>query len=268
MKKRKKIGLALGSGGIRGLAHIGVIKKLIEHNIPIDYIAGSSIGAWVGVHYALFQDIEKLETYTIGRNKEKFFSMVEPTASGGLIKGEKTEKLLAEWLQNATFSDTKILASTVATDLISGQPFIFSKGPLARAVRASISVPTIFAPIQIKNTLLIDGGVSNPVPDDVVKNMGADIVISVNLDNWIKNEPFPKKYHERLPNIAARSLNVLRYTLARRSMTCSDIIVEPYTPAVGLTGIADFLTKDTASTLIQSGAEEMEKSIKKLTSLA
>jgi NTE family protein len=157
--------------------------------------------------------------------------------------------------------------STVATDLISGQPFIFSEGSLASGVRASISVPTIFAPVKTRHAVLIDGGVSSPVPDDVVKHMGADIVISVNLDNWIKNEPFPKKYHERLPNIAARSLNILRYNLARRSMTCSDIIIEPYTPAVGLTGIADFLTKNTASALVQSGAKEMDKALEKLTSL-
>lgn len=267
MKKRKKIGLALGSGGIRGLAHIGVIKKLIEHNIPIDYIAGSSIGAWIGAHYALFQDIEKLEEYTTGRNKEKMFSMLEPTASGGLIKGDKTQKLLSVWLNNAEFSDTKIPFAAVATDLISGQPFIFSEGNLARGVRASISVPTMFAPVTIMNALLIDGGVSNPVPDDVVKHMGADIVISVNLDNWAKNEPFPKKYHGRLPNIASRSLNIMRQNLARRSMVSSDIIVEPYTPAVGLTGITDFLTKHTDRVLIKNGAEEMEKYIPQLREL-
>lgn len=267
VNKRKKIGLALGSGGIRGLAHIGVIKKLIEHSIPIDYIAGSSIGAWIGAHYALYQDVEKLEEDTAGRKKEKMFSMIEPTSRGGLIKGEKTEKLLAEWLRHAQFSETKIPLRIVATDLISGKPYVFSKGRLSQAVRASMSVPTFFAPVKLESMLLVDGGISDPVPYDVVKKMGADIVISVNLDNWIKNEKFSKKDHQSLPIIAARSLNVLRHNLALQLTTSSDIVVEPYTPAIGLAGIADFFTKDTTGTLIQNGADEMQKSIKKLKSL-
>ena len=103
MKKRKKLGVALGSGGPKGLYHIGVLKALAESNIPIDYLAGSSIGAWVGGHYALNENIEQLEELTNGRKIEKLMSMLEFSLSGGFIKGNKLERLLNEWLGRARF---------------------------------------------------------------------------------------------------------------------------------------------------------------------
>ena len=131
MKKRKKLGVALGSGGPKGLYHIGVIKELVKNGIPIDYLAGSSIGSWVGGHYALFQDIEKLEELTNGRKIEKLISMFEFSFSGGLIKGKKLEQLLDEWLEGARFSDLKIPFRAVATDLMAGVPVVFQTGDLA-----------------------------------------------------------------------------------------------------------------------------------------
>lgn len=261
---RKKVGLALGSGGIRGLAHIGVIKKLIENNIPIDYIAGSSIGAWVGAHYALFQDIKKLEEYTLERKKEKFISFLEPTLKGGLIKGDKIEKLLNEWLQNADFKKTKIPLNIVATDLIKGETVIFKNGKLATAIRASISVPTLFKPLAWKDKLLVDAGVSNPIPDDVVRAMGADIVISVNLDNYIKNENFTEKKIKKLGGNSQRSLNIMRYHLAKYSTTNSDFVIEPYTPVVGIESFRDYFKKDITSRLVKNGEDETEKIIPKI----
>ena len=124
MTTRKKIGLALGSGGVRGLVHVGVLKVLIENNIPIDYIAGTSIGAWVGAHYALFQDIKKLEEFTVGKRQEKLLSFIDTSFSGGLVKGKKLEKLLNVWLNNSDFKDLKIPLSIVSTDLIKAEPYI------------------------------------------------------------------------------------------------------------------------------------------------
>lgn len=264
---RKKIGLALGSGGIRGLAHIGVIKKLLENNIPIDYIAGSSIGAWVGAHYALFQDIEKLEEYTVERKKEKFLSFLEPTLKGGLIKGNKIEELLNEWLNNADFENTKIPLSIIATDLIKGETIIFKNGKLATAVRASMSVPTLFKPLVWKGKLLVDAGVSNPVPDDVVRAMGADIVISVNLDNYIKNENFSEKKIKKIGGNSQRSLNIMRYHLAKYSTATSDFIIEPYTPVIGIESFKDYFKKDITSRLVKNGEDETEKIIPELKKL-
>ena len=116
-----------------------------------------------------------------------------PILRGGLVKGNKVEKLLKNWLNNASFSETKIPLGIVTTDLITGETVVFTEGKLATAVRASMSIPTLFTPVKLNNKLLVDGGLSNPIPDDLVKKMGADIVISVNLDNYIKNEEFLEK---------------------------------------------------------------------------
>ena len=96
MEHRKKVGLALGSGGTRGCAHVGVIKALVENNIPIDYIAGCSIGAWVAACYGLYRNVNVLAEYTVGNRWEKFYSFLEAGRTGGVIKGEKMEKLLTE----------------------------------------------------------------------------------------------------------------------------------------------------------------------------
>ena len=266
-KQRKKVGLVLGSGGVRGLAHIGVIKKLLEHNIPIDFIAGSSIGAWVGAHYALFQDVKKLEEYTLEKKKEKIISFLEPTLKGGFVKGDKVEKLLDEWLEGASFKDTKIPLGIVATDLITGETVLFKEGKLSSAIRASISIPTLFTPVKYGKKFLVDGGISNPVPDDVVREMGADIIISVNLDNYIKNGDFVESKIKNLSDVAQRSLNILRYHLSIYSTKNSDFIIEPHTPVVGIKSFTDYFQDNLTADLVKSGEIETEKIITKIKSL-
>ena len=171
-KKYPKIGLALGSGGAKGLAHIGVIKSLEKHNIPIDYIAASSIGSIMGGHYACFKDIKKLEDEVFHFDRRKGVGLFDFTVKGGIVKGKKTEKYISELLENATFQDLKIPLSIVATDFNSAESVIFSKGNLTKAIRASIAVPAIYQPIFYMDKLLADGGLSNPVPVNIVSAMG------------------------------------------------------------------------------------------------
>jgi len=266
-KQRKTVGLALGSGGIRGLAHVGVIKALVKNNIPIDYIAGSSIGAWVGAHYALFQDVKLLEEFTVEKQKEKFLCFIEPTMNGGMVKGHKMEKLLKTWLKEKTFADTKIPLKIVATDLITGNSVTLDQGSLAQAVRASMSIPTVFSPVPHDDQLLVDGGVSNPVPDNILREMGADIVISVNLDNYIKNDTFSQNTKKTLTKTATRSLNIMRYKLSQYSTTNSDIVLEPYTPAIGPWSFKKYFAKKIGANLVKNGEEETEKMIKKIKDL-
>jgi len=260
MNKRKKIGLALGSGGAKGLAHIGVIKTLLENNIPIDYIAGSSIGAWIAAHFGLYQDISKLEEYTVLKKKEKFYTLLEPAYKGGIIKGKKLEKLLSKWLENASFKDTKIPIKIVTTDLVSGESFVISKGSLVTAVHASMAIPTLFKPVEYKDRFLIDGGVSNPVPDDVVRGMGADIVISVNLDNYQKNEKFGLK-DLKIKRTASRGLNIMRHYLAEYSIRNSDFIIEPYLPDLGIIRWKKYFTKEFGPKIINIGVKETKEFI-------
>ncbi|MBU1164244.1 patatin-like phospholipase family protein [Patescibacteria group bacterium] len=260
MSKRKTIGLALGSGGPRGLAHVGVIKTLLKHNIHIDYIAGSSIGAWIAVHYGLYQDIKKLEEYTVHKKKDKFYVFLEPTLKGGFVKGTKMHELLKLWLKDKSFSDTKIPVSVVATDLITGKPIMISKGKLAEAARASMSVPTLFKPLIINEQLLIDGGSSNPVPDDVVKKMGADIVISVNLDNYHKNSSFNIN-NLTLTKTANRTFEIMRHYLAQYSIKDSDFIIEPNIPAIGIMSWPKYFREEIGPKIVKIGEKETEKII-------
>ncbi len=186
--KQVKIGLALGIGGAKGLAHIGVIKVLEKNNIPINFIAGSSIGALIGAHYAIFKDIKKIEEIVLTTNWRTSFNLFDPTLKGGFIKGNKVEKLMDSWFNGKDFNDIQIPLSVVTTDLITGQEININSGDFLKAVRSSLSVPTIFKPVKYKEHLLVDGGLSNPVPDDLARRMGADIVIVVNLDNdYFKN---------------------------------------------------------------------------------
>lgn len=260
----KKIGLALGSGAVRGLAHIGVIRTLLHHAIPIDYIAGTSIGAWVGAHYALFADIEKTETFTIGKKKEKLLSFLEPSMSGGLVKGKKLERLLDEWLDGRSFHNTKIPINVVATDLVQGSEVVFDSGNLAFAVRASMAIPGLFQPITHAGKILVDGGLCNPVPDNVVRRMGADIVIAVNLDYFQEQEGFTEG-DRSLNKIVVRTGEIMRHFLAHYSMKSADIIIQPKLKKYS--SWREYFMNDIGSEIVALGAQEMEKAIPALQKL-
>jgi NTE family protein len=226
MIKRKKVGLALGSGGVRGFAHIGVIKTLEKNGIPIDYLSGCSIGSWVGAHYALYKNIRKTADFTVGRRKEKLFSFLEPSASGGLVKGRKLETLLDDWLDGASFDDLKIPFKVAATDLLTGRKASFSKGKLAPIVCASMAVPGFFKPVTIKDKVLIDGGVSDPVPVDLVKELGAEVVIAVNLD-FFAGFPNISPKDIGYTNVADGTVKIMRHHLAQYACRGADFVIQP-----------------------------------------
>ena len=181
----KKIGLALSGGGARGWAHIGVIRALQNANIPIDIIAGSSIGAFVGAIYVA-GELDDLEVYVRDldwKSIVSYFDMVFPTK--GLLDGSKITELLSQRLKTLKMEDAAIPFCCVATDIITGKEVHIQNGSMVDAVRASIAIPGIFTPFQKDGQYLSDGGIVNPLPVDVVKSMGADIVIAVNLNrNW------------------------------------------------------------------------------------
>jgi NTE family protein len=183
MMKKKKIGLALGGGGARGLAHIGVLKVLRQAGIKIDFIAGTSMGALIGAVYALGLDMAEIEKEVISFDKKKaiisLFDFGKPGSS--ILKGDKIYRYIDALLLGKHFSETNIPFKAVATDLETGEEIILDKGKIVDAIMASISVPGIFPPVKIGSTYLIDGGVVNPTPIDVVKKMGADKIIGVDL---------------------------------------------------------------------------------------
>ncbi|MHA1678169.1 MAG: patatin-like phospholipase family protein [Promethearchaeota archaeon] len=180
--KNSRVGLALGSGGAAGFAHIGVIKVLIENDIPIDFVAGSSAGAIVGAYYSLYKEVNSLEKLIIGMTKRQIISLFGLNSwRRSLISNDKFKKFLLEIFENKSFSDLKIPLAVTAVDLETSEEVVFRKGSLIDAIMASISVPGIFPIRRVNKKLLVDGGVLNPLPINIVKDMGADIVIGVDL---------------------------------------------------------------------------------------
>ncbi len=261
---RKTLGLALGSGSFRGPAHIGVIKTILKNNLPIDYLAGASIGSLVAAHYAVFQDIKKLETDMIGNQREKLSLLLDLSRGGGLLTGDRLERFLRQLLQNAQFKDAKIPLKIIATDLVEGETFVFQKGDLATAVRASVSVPLTFKPVKFKDKLLIDGGASNPVPDDVVRSMGADVVVSVNLYNRYRfDSPKPST-----SKIVMRGLEVILGNLVKNNTRHTDVLIEPDTSgAYKVPRLKKYYDQKLIADMIRDGETATEKQLDKIKGL-
>lgn len=255
-----KIGLALGSGGARGLAHIGVIKTLEKHNIPIDYIAGSSIGAIIGANYAAHKDIKQLEEFIMSFNRKKGFELFDFAVRGGLFKGIKAERFLAEMLREKTFDSLKIPFAAVATDINTAESLILYKGNIIKALRASASVPAFYQPIFYKDRLLADGGLSNPVPVDVATTMGADVTIAVNLDSFYLEKLL--KDMPALSKVPVHSINILRHNLAKQSAKTADVIISPKDVVnAGLLGWTSFFDSHRAKEIIEEGERAAEHAI-------
>lgn len=178
----KKIGLALGGGGARGWAHIGVLRALEEHNIPIDCIAGTSIGALVGAVYVR-GELYKLEEFASEVSMESLVSMMDISFPGlGLVNGERVRDFLTGYLVDTQMEEANIPFCCIATNFLMKKEVVINSGSMVDAVRASISLPGVFVPCKREEAYLVDGGVVNPVPVNVVRSMGADVVVAVNLN--------------------------------------------------------------------------------------
>ena len=226
--KRSKIGLALGSGGAKGLAHIGVIKVLEENNIPIDFIAGSSIGALIGGLYAAFGDIDKVEKIALSTNWRRALSLLDPAMRSGLLGGEKLKNFFEAQINKMRFEDLKIPFTAIATNIENAETVFLNKGEVALAMRASISFPLVFKLVKYQGKQLADGGLSLPVPAETVRNMGADYVIAVNAEaHYFRNGQNGENNKIGFLKIANNSLNILRYQLAAHSCQKADLIIAP-----------------------------------------
>ena len=229
-KKRKlKVGLALGSGGLWGLAHIGVLKVLEENNISIDYIAGSSMGAIIGALYSLNPNVKELEERAFSLTKKDLTKLIDlniPKVS--LIKGDKVRSFLKNLIGNRTFLDTKIPLAIVTTDLKTGKEVVIKEGKLINAIMASISIPGVFPPIKSQEGLLVDGGLINPTPVNVAREMGSDVVIGVDLTMKSKTE----LKNPNIFQILMRSYEILRTQSTKFNIDENDenlLIIKPDT---------------------------------------
>ncbi|MGC9398732.1 MAG: patatin-like phospholipase family protein [Anaerolineae bacterium] len=207
MKRKPQIGLALSGGGVRGLAHIGVLEFLEEEQIPIAYLAGTSMGGIVAGLYAAGVPIEKLKQISATMGVLDF-ATPDPNRYG-LLGHKKMQAFFAETLGSAdvTFADLAIPTTLIAVDLESGEMVHLNEGPLIPAMLATSAVPLIFGPVRHKDRWLIDGGTINNFPFDVVRTMGADRVLGVHTPMHIQLSLQPHATRRRLSFNALFSSN-------------------------------------------------------------
>jgi len=287
---RPKIGLVLGGGGARGIAHVGVIKVLEKNHIPIDYIVGTSMGAIIGGLYASGYSAEELKTIVqkidweeIFRDlpSEKYLSFNDKgkrtklidfklglkekgiILPKGLIAGQKLGyelQLLTLHVSNIShFDELPIPFRCIATDIETGEEIILEKGNLADALRASMSVPGIFSPVTIKNRVLVDGGAVKNLPIDVAKSLGADIVIAVDV-----GAPLLKQDElESLLDITQQILNIMirqNVSAQQKLLTEKDILIKP---DLGQISSLDFTRAKEIINLGETSALDIEEKIQK-----
>lgn len=186
MSSPKAVGLVLGCGASRGWAHIGAIEALEEANIPIDFIAGCSVGGYVGALYASGQ-LASLKKFLLRMDGKKIFSYLDVAfPRSGLLNGSKrVHELFSMHTDIKNFEELAIPLVMVATDLNRGEKVVLKSGSIVDALRATMSYPGLFSPVNLKGRWLVDGGVVDPVPVGVARAMGAGIVIAIDLNSRI-----------------------------------------------------------------------------------
>lgn len=260
------VGLALSSGGARGIAHIGVLKALEAANIPIDMIAGTSAGSLFGGLYACGKPVADLIDFATNLTKIIEFKsgLWDPRFRlpwDGLIKGNATLKFLDKKFDSATFADTKIPLYVVAADVLSGEEVVFKEGPVAEAVRASIGMIGIFSPYQLNGHHLIDGGAVNPVPASVLAEHGANIIIASSVIPSIEEErargQAAARRNERTNFLGVLSsmMAIMEREIVKTRMNPVDILIRP---RVEIYTAMDY---ERAEDFIQLGIEATEQQL-------
>ena len=195
MKKKPRIGLALGSGSARGWAHIGAIRALEERGVKPDIVCGTSVGALVGAFYAA-GELDKLEKWVTSLAWTTVVRLMDITLRGGLIRGNRLFNLFRSTFEDRDISELPVQFGAIATELASGREVWLREGKLLDAVRASCSMPGVFTPAIRAGTLIVDGGLVNPVPVSMCRALGADLVIAIDL-SWGKLGPYRDRGKDR-----------------------------------------------------------------------
>lgn len=210
--KNKRVGLALGSGGARGWAHVGVLEVLEEKGVAVDMVAGVSMGAVVGAFFAAgrMAPLRELAVNIDWNRLRQFFWEISLSRSG-LTDGKRLLEETAKLLEASTFEELVVPLRTVATDLANGGEVVLAAGDLLQALRASISIPGLFSPVRLDGRLLVDGGLVNPVPINVARAMGAQVVIAVDVSQGYElEEKSARDVSDEVPAAPARSLRLPR----------------------------------------------------------
>jgi len=241
---RKKIGLALGGGYAWGLAHIGVLRVLKDEGIPIDMIAGTSIGAFIGAFYAARGNITRIEKVANNLTRARLLSLVDLTfPKTGLIGGYR----LKSWGKSIfgrdiKFKDLQIPFACVATDIVTGREVVIKEGSVMEAVRASFSVPGLFSVVKREGKYMVDGSLVNPVPVSTLKDMGAEFIIAVNVfpnvgakdkTYWTGKKGRGGLKGPNLIEVLIQTTFVGSNSMVKTALESADLVIEPQLATIG-----------------------------------
>jgi NTE family protein len=270
MTEQKRLGLALGGGGARGLANIGVLRGLKNAGIKVSAIAGTSMGGLVGALFGAGRPLDEMvQLASQGGSAEMLHHLFDLTVSpNGFLRGDRIRKSFARALgpRFKEFSDLEIPLALVAADLRSGQEVVMTQGDLVEALRATCSVPGVFLPVEYGDTTLVDGGILNNVPADVARSLGVDIVLAVNvLPDFSSNTPGTLPLvrglrQQRIPATVREQMHVQMIMLSaitkkRLEEAAPEIILNPViSERVGL-----FVGYDLAQDTVVAGEQALEE---------
>jgi NTE family protein len=231
-----KVALVLGAGAAKGFAHIGVLKVLETNKIPVHMVVGTSAGSFVGSLYAYGFSAYQLQKISFEIQQGDLADFTFP--DNGFIKGEKLESYINRMLRNTPMEKLRIPFFAVSTDIQNGREMDFGSGNTGRAVRASCSIPGIFAPVLIGGRMYVDGGVISPVAVDAARKHGADVVVAVDISGG-GEAPKPQGTMETI----LQSISIMYERMTAQQLPRADVIIRP---KVGYIGAADFSKRHNA----------------------
>ncbi len=228
-----KVGIVLGGGGARGMAHIGVFKVLSEENIPVDIITGTSVGALIGALYAAGLPADKLAelSQVVGWHlltNYSRFSLMRLLVTERALSNENMEAYLQKYMGDIRFDQLKIPFGCVATDLQTGEKVVFVEGPVALAARASATIPGLFEPVLFRHRYLIDGGLVSNIPTDLAQLLGAKIIIAVDV-----TADFSKFQPKSILGILNQAIYIQSQSMSNDELARADIVIRPQLGDVG-----------------------------------
>ena len=226
--KSLRVGVALGGGFARGIAHLGVLSILEKEHIPVDFLAGTSAGAMLAIAYASGHPISEIIAQARATRFKDFGNW--RLSWMGLASNQKLEHYPRKYLGVTTFEELKIPLAIAATDLGKGEPVYFTSGPLGPALRASCAYPGMFVPVEVNGRILVDGFLAAPVPVDALRKMGADVVIAIFLEAANNRKP------TSIVDVIGLSFSILQRHADLEWRRTADIIIEPV--------VKDFLWDD------------------------
>lgn len=220
--------MALGGGAARGFAHIGVLQVLEEQGIRPDVVVGTSAGSVVGALYAAGKTPTELATMAMSLDESSITDWVFPGRS--LLKGEALAKFVRTHTGGKNIEAMRVPLGIVATDLQSGQPILFRRGDVGTAVRASSSVPAVFEPVRISGREYVDGGAVSPVPVRFARQMGADVVIAVDISAIPEGMPVKGPV-----DILLQTYNIMGHAISQFELQDADVVMRPKLEGIGST---------------------------------